>query len=77
MTLRNNKCIVLDLKEKGKFPYGKHEAHPPHDWWYTSYGGGHQLHEGWVPDKWVSPDRQSGVDSTEGWVYQWRCPGRD
>lgn len=64
-------CLVMEMRLDGRLPaFGKHEAHPPHDWWYTSYGGGHQLHDDFVPDN-------GTWDSREKNVKQWHCPGRD
>lgn len=40
---------------------GKHEDHPPHEWAYTSYGGGHYMDE---------------YDPTEPNCKKWICPGR-
>lgn len=65
-----HKCLVLVQRERTG-TLGKHEAHPPHDWWYTSSGGGHQLYDGFVPS-----DPKGGYDSVEGNVKQWHCPGR-
>lgn len=69
--VKANKCIVLEMKQDGRgTPLGKHEAHPAHFWWYTSYGGGHQLDEISHPDK--------DYDETEGrYVQRWLCLGRD
>lgn len=70
-------CLVLDMKLDGRLPvFGKHEAHPPHDWWYTPRGGGHQMPDGWEPDgRWFGTCEAH--DSLEGWVKKWHCPGRD
>lgn len=40
---------------------GKHEAHPPHEWGYTSWGGGHYMDE---------------FDPTDFKCKKWICPGR-
>jgi hypothetical protein len=60
--LNTHKCITMELGLIGE--------HEPHDWWYTSYGGGHELRPGWQPT-----DPEKGWDETEGWVKQWHCPG--
>lgn len=61
-------CLVLEMKLDGRIKpgLGKHEAHPPHDWWYTSWGGGHQLDHEPKPG-----------DSDYDLVKKWHCPGRD
>jgi hypothetical protein len=51
----NRTCLVMTQG------LGKHEAHPAHDWWYTSSGGGHQLDD---------------YDPTEKNCVRYRCPGR-
>lgn len=62
-------CLVLRQKlDTGCL--GKHEAHPEHDWWYTSKGGGHQLSDEFVPS-------ERDYDEYEGPVKKWHCPGRD
>lgn len=43
---------------------GKHELHEPHEFWYTSSGGGHYL------------DQDPGPDTIERNVRRWICPGR-
>lgn len=73
--LDNRKCLVLRLKEKGRIPFGKHEAHPSHNWWYTRWGGGHQMPENWKPDGSMSHDGSWGWDTTERDVFQFRCQG--
>lgn len=75
MTLQEHVCLVLEMKLDGRLPFGKHEAHPPHDFWYTSWGGGHQLYDGWEPDGERFSDG-SAMDSIEQFVKQWHCPGR-
>lgn len=71
------KCLVLEMREDGRLPaLGKHEAHPPHDWWYTSYGGGHQLYKNWKPDGKTYFDGWA-YDSLEGYVQRRHCDGRD
>lgn len=64
MSLPVHNCLVLDMGL-----LGKHQRHDPHDWWYTSSGGGHQLYDGFVPD-------HSDWDTIEKNVKQWHCPGR-
>jgi hypothetical protein len=59
MTLPIHICVVGELRG---------QAHDPHDWWYTSRGGGHQQREGWKPD-------HNGWDSMEGSAKEWHCPG--
>lgn len=66
--MQENKCLVLRMKQDGRLPFGKHEAHPSHDWWYTSSGGGHQLSG---PP--THPDKN--WDSTDGHVWGYTCPG--
>lgn len=61
MNTQIHKCLVLMRKEK-EGTLGKREAHPKHDWWYTSSGGGHQM---------------NFYDPTEKNVKKWHCPGRD
>lgn len=60
-------CIVLRMKQEGRMPYGKHEAHPPHEWWYTSWGGGHQMNSVSHPER--------NYDETEGSVWRHYCHG--
>lgn len=62
-------CLVWEMKLDGRLPLGKHEAHEPHDWWYTAYGGGHQLYDGWIPS-------HGTWDTHEKNIKQWHCPGR-
>lgn len=74
--MRNvNRCLVLEQKVNNG-TLGKHEAHPAHEWWYTSYGGGHQLSAEWVPSGIIFPDG-TAHDEYEGTVHRWYCPGRD
>ncbi len=56
MTIPIHDCLVM----------GK--PHGPHNWWYTSSGGGHQLGESFVPD-------HGTWDSVERNVKQWHCEG--
>lgn len=71
MTLPVHMCLVMEMRLDGRNPMPKHLAfHEPHDWWYTSWGGGHQLYDGWQPS-----DPTLGFDTIERWVKQWRCPG--
>ena len=56
-------CLVLSQR-KNSGAMGKHEAHDAHEWWYTSWGGGHQMN---------SYDPVS--DKNEKNVKQWSCPG--
>ena len=62
-------CIVLKMRREGRLP-GKHAKHEPHRWWYTTYGGGHQLNDDWQPT-----DSVKGWDAYEGWVTNYQCPG--
>lgn len=76
MATRYHTCIVLTmLVREGRL--GKRERHDAHDWWYTSWGGGHQMADNWEPSGQVSPDGCTAFDEIEGWVAKWRCPGRD
>jgi hypothetical protein len=61
-------CLVMKLGL-----LGKHQKHDPHDWWYTSKGGGHQLPDDYEPDVLVS--LRDGWDRTEHWVTRHHCPG--
>lgn len=39
-------CLVMQMRLDSRLPTPKHLAfHEPHEWWYTSVGGGHQLYE--------------------------------
>lgn len=58
-----HKCLVWELGL-----LGKHANHEPHDWWYTSRGGGHQQMPDWKPD-------HKDWDTDEGDAKQWHCPG--
>ena len=58
----NYECLVSRLDLIG--------SHAPHDWWYTTYGGGHQLCDGWEPS-----DLTRGWDETEGYVERYHCLG--
>ena len=74
--MQMHNCLVLDMKRDGRMPpLGKHEAHPAHFWWYTSWGGGHQMSDDFVPDIKVNGDY--GIDSIEGQVGRYYCLGRD
>jgi hypothetical protein len=77
MNYNTHICLVLEMKRDGRLsPLGKHEAHPPHLWWYTSWGGGHQLEEDWMPEV-LDHGGWSGWDKQEGNVRRWHCPGRN
>lgn len=77
MNIEIHYCIVWEMKHDGRMPsLGKHEDHLPHIWWYTSYGGGHQLDHNWVPSGQVNERDNTAHDDTEGWVKRWLCPGR-
>lgn len=54
-------CLVMQMRLDGRLYMPKHLAfHEPHDWWYTSWGGGHQL-------AFYDPDEKN--------VTMWHCPG--
>lgn len=72
--IKDHNCLVLDMENSGVIPAST--RHPAHDWWYTSYGGGHQLYDGWEPDG-RRDNHDLAYDSIEGWVRQWHCPGRE
>ena len=54
---------------------GEHECllrsdHGPHDWYYTSEGGGHMIQERWAhtgknPAKWHCPGKNVPTDRSE------------
>lgn len=67
----SKKCIVLEMKQDGRgAPLGKHEDHPAHFWWYTPYGGGHQLNE-------ISHPEGDYDDTERRNLKRWLCLGRD
>jgi hypothetical protein len=45
--------------------------HGHHDWWYTAWGGGHQMRHGFDPIK--DPDSAA----LEKGLKKWFCPGKD
>lgn len=61
-------CIVLQMKLDGRMPLGKHESHPQHVWWYTTYGGGHQLTT-------ISHPETDYDDTERRYVTRWTCLG--
>lgn len=63
-------CLLVTLNM-----LGKHQAHPAHYWWATSWGGGHQMKDGWEPDGRRYGDG-TAEDSVEGYVRRHLCPGR-
>lgn len=67
----SRKCLVLEMKRDGRLPaLGKREAHPSHFWWYTPYGGGHQLNEISHPDRnWDDTEKRT--------LKRWLCLGRE
>jgi hypothetical protein len=76
MEIKINYCLVWVMKHDGRLPaLGKHEDHLPHYWWATNKGGGHQLYAGWEPDGKQFNDGWA-LDSHEGEVRKWLCPGR-
>jgi hypothetical protein len=63
--------MVLEMKQDGRNkPFGKREAHPAHLWWYTTYGGGHQLND-------ISHPETDWDDTERRYVTRWLCLGRD
>lgn len=66
-----HKCLVLEMRQDGRMrPLGKHEAHPAHFWWYTTYGGGHQMDS-------VSHPETDWDDTERRYCKRWVCLGRD
>lgn len=63
--LPTHNCLVLDLGLVKEWP------HKPHDWWYTSYGGGHQMYAGFDPKINVA-DANLEKD-----LKRWHCPGKE
>lgn len=60
-----HECLVMTMENDGRLPKpGKHRAHPPHDWWYTSSDGGHQMNR--------EPVESDNVKN----VKKWHCPGK-
>lgn len=44
--------------------------HGPHNWWYTSYGGGHQMNADFDP---VTDPIAAACEKN---LKQWHCPGK-
>ncbi len=58
-------CLVFEMQMDGRLNKPKHtDTHTPHDWWYTSWGGGHQMDEAPLPG---DPDYNRSK--------KWHCPG--
>lgn len=62
MNAPEHPCLVFTL-------YG--EPHEAHEWWYTSWGGGHQMWQGFDPKVHVEEAAR------ERDLKQWYCPGRE
>jgi hypothetical protein len=61
----------MEMKQDGRLPaFGKRERHDSHFWWYTPYGGGHQLNEISHPDT----DYDDGERKI---LKRWLCLGRE
>lgn len=58
-------CLVMEMRLDGRLPMPKHLSyHAPHEWWYTSVCGGHQLD---------SPPQPGDEDFNRS--KKWNCPG--
>ncbi len=60
-------CLVMEMRLDGRITAPKHlKYHLPHQWWYTTEDGGHQIDEKWIAE----------TDNFNR-VTRYYCPGQE